>query len=74
MTTRYSAPALEKGLDIIELLAGRPGALAQQDIAGIVDARGRVLGLMPHPERAADPQLGGSDGAAMFQGLVEALA
>jgi phosphoribosylformylglycinamidine synthase len=29
---------------------------------------------MPHPERLADPALGGSDGALMFQGLVEALS
>ena len=38
-------------------------------IAGILSANRRVLGLMPHPERAADPALGGSDGAALFAGL-----
>ena len=43
------------------------GAVA--DIAGILSANRRVLGLMPHPERAADPAHGGTDGAAMFAGL-----
>jgi len=33
-----------------------------------------VLGLMPHPERAAEPALGGDDGRAMFDHLVEALS
>ncbi len=54
-------------------VGGNPNG-AQRNIAGISDARGRVLGLMPHPERAADPALGGTDGAAMFQSLAEALA
>lgn len=40
-----------------------------RNIAGILSENRRVLGLMPHPERAADPALGGSDGAAMFKGL-----
>ena len=44
-----------------------------RDIAGILDERKKVLGLMPHPERLADPALGGSDGRAMFDGLVAAL-
>ena len=43
-----------------------------RDIAGIVSGNGRVLGLMPHPERAADPALGGIDGQAMFRTLAEA--
>ena len=34
----------------------------------------RVLGMMPHPERMAEPAHGGSDGAAMFTGLMGALA
>ena len=46
---------------------------AQRDIAGIVSANGRVLGMMPHPERASDPELGNVDGAAMFTGLVNAM-
>jgi phosphoribosylformylglycinamidine synthase len=45
-----------------------------RNIAGIYDARRRVLGMMPHPERLADEALGGTDGSALFDGLVEALA
>ena len=44
------------------------------NIAGIFNPGRTVLGLMPHPERAADPALGATDGLAMFEGLVEALA
>ncbi len=43
-----------------------------RDIAGIVNARGNVMGLMPHPERAADPALGRTGGTALFQSLLEA--
>jgi phosphoribosylformylglycinamidine synthase len=39
------------------------------DIAGISNAAGNVLGIMPHPERAADPILGATDGAAFFESL-----
>jgi phosphoribosylformylglycinamidine synthase len=37
------------------------------DIAGVVNARGNVLGLMPHPERALDPLLGSADGRGLFE-------
>lgn len=47
---------------------------AAHNIAGIVNDKGTVLGMMPHPERLADPLLGGTDGKAMFDGLVEALS
>ncbi|MCC6468457.1 MAG: phosphoribosylformylglycinamidine synthase subunit PurQ [Alphaproteobacteria bacterium] len=43
-------------------------------IAGIVNERGNVLGMMPHPEDLVDPLLGGTDGAGLFQGLAESLA
>ncbi len=38
-------------------------------IAGVLSDNGRVLGMMPHPERAADARLGGTDGAALFAAL-----
>ena len=44
------------------------------NIAGVFNDSRTVLGLMPHPERLADPLLGGVDGRAMFDGLVEALS
>lgn len=40
-----------------------------ENIAGILSENRRVLGLMPHPERAADPALGGQDGADLFRSL-----
>ncbi|MFX0545688.1 phosphoribosylformylglycinamidine synthase subunit PurQ [Roseovarius sp. S1116L3] len=43
------------------------------DIAGILSENRRVLGMMPHPERMAEPPHGGTDGAAMFTGLVKQL-
>jgi phosphoribosylformylglycinamidine synthase len=42
-------------------------------IAGIFNETRTVLGLMPHPENASDPLLGGTDGKAFFDGLVSAL-
>ncbi|MDR9427003.1 MAG: phosphoribosylformylglycinamidine synthase subunit PurQ [Salibaculum sp.] len=44
------------------------------DIAGILSQNRRVLGMMPHPERAVDPAHGGTDGAALFRALVGQLA
>ena len=44
------------------------------DIAGVLSANRRVLGMMPHPERADDPGQGGSDGAALFAGLIGKMA
>ena len=46
---------------------------AQRNIAGICDARRRVLGLMPHPERLFEPLLGGSDGRRLFESLLVTL-
>ena len=42
---------------------------SERGIAGIVNAAGNVLGLMPHPERAAEDEVGGSDGLRMFRSL-----
>ena len=44
------------------------------DIAGIINDKGNVLGMMPHPERMIEPAHGGTDGRRLFEGLVEALA
>ena len=46
---------------------------AQADIAGILSENRRVLGMMPHPERAADAGHGGTDGVALFRALAGAL-
>jgi len=42
-----------------------------QNIAGIVNERGNVLGMMPHPERAVDELLGSADGLKLFQSIVK---
>jgi phosphoribosylformylglycinamidine synthase subunit PurQ / glutaminase len=44
------------------------------NIAGICNRQGNVLGMMPHPERVSDPVLGGTDGLRLFQGLLERVA
>jgi phosphoribosylformylglycinamidine synthase subunit PurQ / glutaminase len=41
-----------------------------ENIAGITNERGNVLGMMPHPERAVDSLLGGADGLKLFQSIV----
>ena len=38
-----------------------------RDIAGIVNAKGNVLGMMPHPDRAFEEELGSADGALLFR-------
>ena len=43
-------------------------------IAGICNQQGNVLGMMPHPERAADVVLGGTDGIKLFEGLLKTVA
>ncbi|MFL5575347.1 MAG: phosphoribosylformylglycinamidine synthase subunit PurQ [Gemmatimonadaceae bacterium] len=43
---------------------------SMRNIAGIVNARGNVLGMMPHPERAVDALLGSTDGLSLFESLL----
>ncbi len=49
-----------------------------RDIAGVLSANGRVLGMMPHPERAIEPSavpaLGGADGRKLFENVLASLA
>ena len=44
---------------------------SRADVAGVVNDRGNVMGLMPHPEHAVDPLLGSADGALILSSLVE---
>jgi phosphoribosylformylglycinamidine synthase len=69
---RYHAPPAE--LDALEARGGvvfryapghNPNGSAR-DIAGVVNERGNVLGLMPHPEHAVDPLTGSDDGLRLF--------
>jgi phosphoribosylformylglycinamidine synthase I len=43
------------------------------NIAGLINARGNVLGMMPHPERAAESLLGSDDGRVIFESMLTAL-
>jgi phosphoribosylformylglycinamidine synthase I len=44
-----------------------------RDIAGVLNAAGNVLGMMPHPERVIEPAQGGTDGRALFESAVRGL-
>jgi phosphoribosylformylglycinamidine synthase len=59
--------------------AGRPTDAANpngslRNIAGIVNAGGNVLGMMPHPERASEAVLGSADGLGIFQSMLARVA
>jgi phosphoribosylformylglycinamidine synthase subunit PurQ / glutaminase len=47
---------------------------SMRDIAGIINDRGNVLGLMPHPERAVDALLGSDDGLPLFESILSRVA
>ena len=74
--------ALEDSGRIAFRYCDRNGAVTEEsnpngsanNIAGILSDSRTVLGMMPHPERLADSALGGTDGQAMFDTLVETLA
>ncbi len=51
---------------------GNPNG-AMRDIAGVLSANRRVLGMMPHPERLSDATLGGEDGRKLFEGLLASM-
>ena len=43
-----------------------------RNIAGLMNERGNVLGMMPHPDRAFEPELGSADGAVLFRSIFAA--
>jgi len=46
---------------------------SMENIAGIINEAGNVMGMMPHPERASDPLLGSEDGKIIFQSIINRL-
>ncbi len=78
--------ALERDRQVLFRYVDAAGARAADDdraanpngsvraIAGVINARGNVAGLMPHPERAAEAILGSDDGAGIIRSLVESAA
>jgi len=79
-TGRYYAP--EATLDALEadgqvILRYAPGHNpngSQRDIAGVINDRGNVCGLMPHPEHAVDDLTGSSDGLRLFESMRDHVA
>ena len=80
MSGRYYAPddqldALEaNGQVVLRYAPGGPHNGSARDIAGVTNARGNVLGLMPHPEHAVDPLTGSTDGGKLFASMAESAA
>lgn len=76
---RYHADAatlaeIEDNSQVVFRYEGENPNGSLNNIAGICNSRGNVLGMMPHPERASDAILGGSDGLKLFSGLLEQVA
>ena len=67
-----------EGEGLVALRYAEPVNGSARDIAGVLSANGRVLGMMPHPERAiepaAHPSLGGADGRRLFENILAALS
>jgi phosphoribosylformylglycinamidine synthase subunit PurQ / glutaminase len=68
----YVAPPDLDGGVVLRYAAGDNPNGSVADIAGVMNGRGNVMGLMPHPEHAVDPLLGSTDGALILGSLVAA--
>lgn len=62
-----------EGQVVFRYVGGAPNG-ALRDVAGVCNAAGNVVGLMPHPERYVEAGVGGTDGRRVFERLVETLA
>jgi phosphoribosylformylglycinamidine synthase I len=65
-------PELPPGQVVLRYAPGRNPNGSFDDIAGVCNWAGNIMGLMPHPEHAVDPLLGSADGALLLASLVEA--
>ena len=87
MEGRYTAPEdtlkeLEDNGRILFRYCERDGTVtpsanpngSARNIAGILSAKGNVAGMMPHPERVCEPELGGVDGLAVFESVLNTLS
>ena len=66
--------AIEDHGQVLFRYAGENPNGSLNNIAGICNQQGNVLGMMPHPERASEASLGATDGLRLFQGLLEKIA
>ncbi|MBM7587562.1 phosphoribosylformylglycinamidine synthase [Bacillus pakistanensis] len=62
---------LQENGQIVFTYSGKNPNGSVSDIAGIMNTKGNVLGMMPHPERAMEDLLGSSDGKKLFQSIVK---
>ena len=76
-TDEKTLTRLEKNNQIVFRYSGVDGTINDEanpngslsNIAGIINEKGNVLGMMPHPERCSDPVLGNTDGNFLFQSI-----
>jgi len=71
----YADDALYEELEArrqVVLRYAEPVNGSRNDVAGVINVGGNVMGLMPHPEHAVDPLLGSADGALLLSSLVDA--
>jgi phosphoribosylformylglycinamidine synthase subunit PurQ / glutaminase len=71
----YADDALYEELEArrqVVLRYAEPVNGSRNDVAGVINEDGNVMGLMPHPEHAVDPLLGSADGALLLSSLVDA--
>ena len=68
----HAPPGLPSEQVVLRYAAGANPNGSDDDIAGVVNAAGNVLGLMPHPEHAVDTLLGSADGGLILASLVDA--
>jgi phosphoribosylformylglycinamidine synthase subunit PurQ / glutaminase len=66
----YVPPPFAAGHVVLRYAPGDNPNGSADDVAGVVNERGNVMGLMPHPEHAVDPLLGSTDGALILRALV----
>ena len=71
-TGRYHAPGIPDEQVVLRYAPGHNPNGAQDDIAGVCNAEGNVVGLMPHPEHAVDPLTGSADGGRLFESVAMA--
>jgi phosphoribosylformylglycinamidine synthase subunit PurQ / glutaminase len=69
-TGRYFAPELDPAQVVFRYAAGQNPNGSQDDIAGVRNEVGNVVGLMPHPEHAVDPLTGSADGLHLFESVL----
>jgi phosphoribosylformylglycinamidine synthase I len=69
-TGRYFAPDLDPAQVVFRYAAGQNPNGSQDDIAGVRNEAGNVVGLMPHPEHAVDALTGSADGLHLFEAVL----